>query len=70
MRTAADGTLIFRQASLALGSSWAIDARSKLKLEWMHTQARQSQLIDVPAGEPLNRQRHVNVVSLSYSFVY
>ncbi|MBQ0929296.1 hypothetical protein [Ideonella alba] len=70
MRSAADQTLIFRQTSLALGSSWALDARSKLKLEWMHTQAQQSQLIDVPAGEPLARPRHVNVLSLSYSFVY
>lgn len=70
MRAAADQTLIFRQASLALGSSWALDTHSKLKLEWMHTRAQQSQLIDVPAGEPLARPRHVNVLSLSYSFVY
>ncbi|MBN8489602.1 MAG: hypothetical protein J0M20_17965 [Burkholderiales bacterium] len=70
MRTAADRTLTFRQTSLALGSSWALDHRSKLKLEWMHTQARQSQLIDVPAGDVLARPRRVNVLSLSYSFVY
>ena len=70
MRYAADSVLVYDQHSLALGSSWALGPTTKLKLEWMQTRARLSTLIDVPAGEPLERPRQVNVLSLSYSFVY
>lgn len=70
MRYAADSVLVYDQHSLALGSSWALGPTTKLKLEWMQTRARLSTLIDVPAGEPLERPRRVNVLSLSYSFVY
>ena len=70
MRIAADTTPTVRQQSLALGTSYALTPTRKLKFEWLHTQARISQLIDVPAGEPLERRRRVNVLSASFSFVY
>ena len=70
MRYAADNLLLYRQQTWAVGSSWAATPRSKLKLEWAHTRADVSQLIELPAGDPLERRRHVNVLSLSYSFVY
>ena len=70
MRTAADTLPIYRQNSLALGSSYAWSPRVKLKAEWMRTRARQSQLIDVPAGEPLEARRRIDVISSSLSFVF
>lgn len=70
MRTAADTLPIYRQSSFALGTAFAWSPNLKLKAEWMQTRARQSQLIDVPAGEPLEATRRINVLSTSLSFVF
>lgn len=70
MRVRADGTQVYDQWSLALGSAYALSPRHRLKLEWLHTRARVSSMIDVPAGEPLERPRRVNVLSFGMSFVY
>ncbi len=70
LRVRADGTQVYDQHSLALGSAYALGPRHKLKLEWLHTRARVSSMIDVPAGEPLERTRRVNVLSIGMSFVY
>lgn len=70
MRTQADAMPVMRQQSLALGSSYALTPTSKLKLEWLHTRAGPSALVDVPAGQSLGQRRTVNVLSASYSFVY
>ncbi len=70
MRVTADTVPNQNQESLAIGSSWALTPASTLKAEWLHTRARESTLIDVPAGEPIGQRRRVNVLSLSYSFVF
>lgn len=70
MRASADTVPTYRQQSVALGSSYALTTTQKIKAEWLHTRATQSLLIDVPAGEPLARVRSVDVLSLSYSFVF
>lgn len=70
MRARADSVPVYRQQSVALGSSYALTTTQKIKAEWLHTRATQSLLIDVPAGEPLARVRSVDVLSLSYSFVF
>jgi hypothetical protein len=62
--------LVFTQNSGAVGSSYALDRRTKLKAEWLHTRATQSSLIDVPSGEFVRQVRHVNVLSLAYCFTY
>jgi hypothetical protein len=70
MRTRADVSPMFRQQSLALGASYTLTPRSKLKAEWLHTRAHGSQFMDTPAGEPLLRTRRVDVLSASYSFAF
>jgi hypothetical protein len=70
MRTAADMTLNFRQHTWALGSAYALTPRQKLKAEWAHTRASHSNLFDLPSGAALVQPRSVEVLSLSYSFVY
>lgn len=70
MRLAADALSVTRQQSLALGSSYALTPTRKLKFEWLHTRASISNLIDEPAGEPLERRRRINVLSASFSFVF
>lgn len=70
MRANADTVPVYRQQSVALGSSYALTTTQKIKAEWLHTRATESLLIDVPVGEPLARRRSVDVLSLSYSFVF
>jgi hypothetical protein len=70
MRARADFTPMLDQRSLALGASYALTPKSKLKAEWLHVRAHGSQFIDTPAGEPLLRPRSVNVLSMSYSFAF
>jgi hypothetical protein len=70
MRARADTVPVYRQQSVALGSSYALTTTQKIKAEWLHTRATQSLLIDVPAGEPQVHVRSVDVLSLSYSFVF
>jgi hypothetical protein len=70
MRAQVDATLVYRQHSLAVGSSYALSPKSKLKFEWMHGRLVMTTLADLPAGEPLERGRSVNVLSASYNFVF
>jgi hypothetical protein len=70
MRIGADTLPVYRQTSVALGSSYAWSPRVKLKTEWMHTRAQQSQMIDVPTGEPLELRRNIDVFSASLAFVF
>ena len=70
MRAVADRTVTFRQRSWALGASYSLTPQSKLKAEWLHTRASRSAMFDVPAGESLLTPRSVDVVSISYSFVF
>lgn len=70
MRASADTVYLETQSSVAIGTSYALTPTSKLKAEWLHTHARNTMLIDVPAGEPRERRRRVNVLSASLSFVF
>lgn len=70
MRAAADRTVTFRQRSWAVGASYSLTPQSKLKAEWLHTRASRSAMFDVPAGESLLTPRSVDVMSISYSFVF
>jgi len=70
MRARADFLAVYRQHSVALGSSYAVSRNGKLKAEWLHSTIRQSQMLDVPTGEPLRKRRTVEALSLSYSFVF
>ncbi|MCW5666156.1 MAG: hypothetical protein KIT35_20185 [Piscinibacter sp.] len=70
MRVSADTVPIYDQSSLALGSSYALNTNSKLKLEWQHVWARRSSMFDLPAGEPIDKRRGLNVWSASVDVVF
>ena len=69
-RLAADGIAAYDQSSLSLGASYALSPTSKLKAEWMRTHVgKVSSLVDAPPGADVS-QTNINVLSLSYSFVF
>ncbi|MEO8857921.1 MAG: hypothetical protein ABI343_13135 [Burkholderiaceae bacterium] len=69
-RAGADSFLVFDQSSWALGASYSISATSSLKAEVMRTHiGRVSSLVDAPPGSNI-RNQHINVLSVSYSFVF
>lgn len=70
MQMRADSLMVLRQDSLAAGASYRLSPQSRLKVEWLHTRAKQSSLFDLPAGTPLHAPRRVNVLSASYSFAF
>lgn len=70
MQLAADTVPVYRQTSLALGTSLALDSSSKLKFEWLHVRTRESRLLDLPAGEPLEKPRGLNIWSAGLSVVF
>ncbi|EGF30696.1 hypothetical protein IMCC9480_1002 [Oxalobacteraceae bacterium IMCC9480] len=69
-RAGADSLTPFDQTTWAAGTSYRLSPSSKLKAEWARTRVGlASGLIDAPAGsEPGNQV--INVLSLSYSFVF
>ncbi|MBI5259462.1 MAG: hypothetical protein HY855_23375 [Burkholderiales bacterium] len=70
MRLQADARPHYDQQSVALGTAYAVTPSSRIKAEWMRTRATRSSMFDLPADEPLEKRRRVDVFSLSYSFVY
>jgi len=69
-RAGADGILTYDQHSWALGTSYTLSAKSKLKAEWMRVRIGQmSSLVDAPPGSNI-RNQNINVLSLSYSVVF
>ncbi|MFO1298485.1 MAG: hypothetical protein U1F25_19805 [Rubrivivax sp.] len=70
MRARADFLAVYRQHSVALGELVRGEPQRQLKAEWLHSTIRQSQMLDVPTGEPLGKRRTVEALSLSYSFVF
>jgi hypothetical protein len=69
-RTFADEFVTFDQHSLALGTSYAVTPKSKIKAEWVVTHIGvASSLVDAPPGSNLSNQ-NINVFSLSYNFVF
>lgn len=70
-RAAADAVPMYDQSSLALGTSFALTPRSKLKAEWLRTHiGKRSALVDSPAGGEVVRHQDIQVLSLNYSFVF
>lgn len=59
------------QRSWALGTSWRLDARQRMKVEWLRTRiGRVSRFVDTPAGQDTPRHTAVQVWSASYSFSF
>lgn len=71
MRVAGETGYAIDQHSWALGASYAIDGRQKLKLEYQRTHIGQvSRLVDTPAGQPTVSDTSLGVWSLNYSFSF
>lgn len=70
-RIASDVMPVYDQAALAIGSSYALTPQSKLKAEWAHVRiGSRSAMVDSPTGGEVVRHQGINVLSLSYSFVF
>lgn len=70
-RAAAESTYAIDQRTVALGSSYAIDAHQKIKLQWQRTRiGRVSRLVDTPPGEPTPRDTAVRMWTLNYNFSF
>lgn len=70
MRISADSVPVYDQRSWAVGGAYALSPTHKLKAEWMRTQSKVSSMLDLPAGEKMFKRRSVDVLSLTYSFVF
>jgi hypothetical protein len=69
-RAGADYLLAWDQNSWAVGTSYSISPKSKIKAEYLRTHIGQmSSLVDAPPGTNI-RDQNINVFSLSYSFVF
>jgi hypothetical protein len=70
-RMLADYAFYYDQSSLSLGASYALTPQSKLKGEWMHSWiGKGSSMVDSPAGGGPVAHDTINVLSLSYNFVF
>lgn len=70
-RAASDAIMVYDQDTLAIGTSYALTAQSKLKAEWARTRiGNRSATVDSPPGEDVVRRQRINVLSLNYSFVF
>jgi hypothetical protein len=70
-RAAADSVPVYDQDSVAIGTSYALTAQSKLKAEWMRTRiGNRSVMVDSPAGGDVIRHERINVLSVSYNFAF
>ena len=69
-RAIADTMVVYDQDSWALGTSYALNSKSKIKAEWSVVQTGvASSFVDVsPGGE--SSDQHINVFSLSYNFTF
>ena len=69
-RAIADTFVVYDQDSWALGTSYALNSKSKIKAEWSVVQTGvASSFVDAsPGGE--SGDQHINVFSLSYSFTF
>ncbi len=69
-RFGADRLVPYDQYTLAIGTSYSLTPKSRLKAEFAHTRSGiASSFIDAPTGED-SGDREVNVFSLSYSFTF
>ncbi len=70
-RVAAESFYAIDQRTVALGSSFAVDAEQKIKFEWQRTHVgRVSRLVDAPAGQPVPNRTSIDVWSVNYSFSF
>lgn len=70
-RQLADGVPFYDQHSLAIGTSFALTPRSKLKAEWLRTWVdKGSIMVDSPGTGPAVSDETIDVLSLSYSFAF
>lgn len=70
-RMLADAIPYYDQHSLAVGTSFSLNAHSKVKAEWLHTWiGNASVMVDSPSGGPPVSHQGVNVLSFSYNFAY
>ena len=69
-RAIADTIVVYDQDSWALGTSYALNSKSKIKAEWSVVQTGvASSFVDAsPGGE--SGDQHINVFSLSYNFTF
>lgn len=69
-RAIADTLVVYDQDSWALGTSYALNNKSKIKAEWSVVQTGvASSFVDAaPGGE--SSDQHINVFSLSYNFTF
>ena len=66
----ADTIVVYDQKSWALGTSYALDSKSKIKAEWSVLETGvASSFVDAAPGKESGDQ-HINVFSLSYSFTF
>ncbi len=69
-RNLADVMVVYDQHSWALGTSYAVDSKSKIKAEWSVVQTGvASSFVDASPGGESGDQR-INVFSLSYNFTF
>ncbi|HIV69507.1 MAG TPA: hypothetical protein H9903_01105 [Candidatus Aquabacterium excrementipullorum] len=70
-RQLADGVPFYDQHSLALGTSFALTPRSKLKAEWLRTWVdKGSIMVDSQGTGQAVHDETIDVLSLSYSFAF
>ncbi|RZL10759.1 MAG: hypothetical protein EOP40_05265 [Rubrivivax sp.] len=59
------------QYTLAVGTSFALNPHSKIKVEWAHTRIQSgSAFVDSPRGGPPVSHQGVNVLTLNYNFAF
>lgn len=69
-RAGADSILAYDQSSWAVGTSYSLSASSMVKAELMRVHVgRTSSLVDAPPGSNI-RNQNINVLSMSYNFVF
>jgi hypothetical protein len=69
-RAGADGIIAYDQYSSSLGVSYAVSSTSKIKADWTRVHVGStSSLVDRPAVGDV-RGKDIDIVSLSYSFVF
>lgn len=71
MRVAGEQGYAVDQSSWAVGASYALASRQKLKLEYQRTRIGQtSRFVDTPAGHPTVSETSVGVWSVNYNFSF
>lgn len=71
MRVAGEQGYAVDQRTWAVGASYALGSRQKLKVEYQRTHIGQvSRFVDTPVGQPTVSDTSVGVLSINYSFTF